>query len=244
MTKNTFAIGYEEAHIKVKSIMRELFPNVKNQDIKVLDAAAGNGHLTKWFYNEGYSVTPVDVDNGQWALTDVKCEMVDLNKPLPFASSLFDIVVSVETIEHVENPYQLIREFSRVLKTNGFLIITTPNVHGIKSRLKYLIVGFPVLFEYTVKDALDHLYPINIGQLLTSFDKNSLVLENLYSFGSEMGILQKIILRMANEVTKIFLIIMKWRRRHLKDHYLYRLSSSMLNELMKDVGLVVVATKK
>ena len=43
---------------------------------------------------------------------------------LPFNSSQFDLVVSFETIEHIQNQELFLTEISRVLRDDGFLIIS------------------------------------------------------------------------------------------------------------------------
>jgi ubiquinone/menaquinone biosynthesis C-methylase UbiE len=53
----------------------------------------------------------------------------------PFPDESFDGVVFLETIEHVENPALFLREFHRILKTNGHLIVSTPNATSIKNLL-------------------------------------------------------------------------------------------------------------
>jgi SAM-dependent methyltransferase len=48
----------------------------------------------------------------------------------------------VEVIEHIENQPQLIREIQRVLKPGGVVVITTPNILNVMSRLRFLFTGF------------------------------------------------------------------------------------------------------
>ena len=67
---------------------------------------------------------------------------VDLNDPLPFRSSSFDGVNLTEVIEHIEHQAQLIREIARVLKEGGVVVISTPNVLNVLSRLRFLFTGF------------------------------------------------------------------------------------------------------
>ncbi len=43
---------------------------------------------------------------------------------LPFKNETFDLIINVETIEHVENPEKVLVEIKRVLKKNGTAIIT------------------------------------------------------------------------------------------------------------------------
>lgn len=46
---------------------------------------------------------------------------------LPFQDKSFDIIVSFETIEHLDNPREFLWECFRVLKKSGVLICSTPN---------------------------------------------------------------------------------------------------------------------
>jgi SAM-dependent methyltransferase len=51
---------------------------------------------------------------------------------LPFANESFDVVLCLETIEHLPNPRASAREMMRVLRTGGQVMITTP------ARLRFL----------------------------------------------------------------------------------------------------------
>jgi len=53
----------------------------------------------------------------------------DLNHaPYPFEDKSVDVVLSVDVIEHLENPWLHLREIKRILKPNGVAIVTTPNI--------------------------------------------------------------------------------------------------------------------
>jgi len=66
----------------------------------------------------------------------------DLNRALPFRGGCFDSIACVEGIEHIENPPFLLREFARVLKPHGTLLLTTPTITSLRSRLKFLLFGY------------------------------------------------------------------------------------------------------
>ena len=67
----------------------------------------------------------------------------------PFEDTSFDTVVALEIIEHVNSSIYLLREIHRVLKNEGFLILSTPNVAHLRNRLecalfkKNLVAGEP-----------------------------------------------------------------------------------------------------
>lgn len=58
----------------------------------------------------------------------IKAIKGDVEKDLPFKSNFFDIVVANQIIEHLVNVDNFVREIHRVLKPNGYLIISTENL--------------------------------------------------------------------------------------------------------------------
>jgi 2-polyprenyl-3-methyl-5-hydroxy-6-metoxy-1,4-benzoquinol methylase len=75
-------------------------------------------------------------------------------------SQTFDLVVSIETIEHLENPRAVMREWRRLLKPGGRLIFTMPNNENIRSILTLLVKGHFQQFT-------DACYPAHICALLS-----------------------------------------------------------------------------
>lgn len=94
----------------------------EGSDKTALDVGCREGIQTKWLESKGYEVTSIDIEK----VYD-KCQIVDVNKGLPFQKNSFDLIWSSELIEHLENPKESIKEFKRVLKPNGKIILTTPN---------------------------------------------------------------------------------------------------------------------
>ena len=52
---------------------------------------------------------------------------------LPFGTGYFDLVISRSVVEHLENPAKVFREFCRVLKPGGKVILLTPNKYDYVS---------------------------------------------------------------------------------------------------------------
>lgn len=154
---------------------------------KVLDAGAGEGPLTQKLIEMGFEVEACDLNPERFVLKNIVCRKVDLSKKLPYDNECFDIVLLVEVIEHLYDPEHIVSELGRILKRNGKLIVTTPNVLSLQSRLHFLIFGEHLLFEYgeqiwkepkNLYDKLDvHITPISFPQLMYMLRKNSMKLE-------------------------------------------------------------------
>jgi methionine biosynthesis protein MetW len=59
-------------------------------------------------------------------------------KKLPIEDRSIDTIICTDVIEHVFDPEKLLREFSRILKEKGTLIITTPNIAWLPHRITLL----------------------------------------------------------------------------------------------------------
>jgi len=156
-----------QVHDKVLSLLLTEKPGL------VLDVPAGEGALAASARESGHEVRCGDVDVSRFKVQGIECDQVDLNEPWPYTSSMFDYVVSIEAIEHLENPWHVVREANRVLKQGGKLIITTPNILTIKSRLSYLFYGYPNYFHYMIEhdpdrrdeSPVDHINPVSFLEL-------------------------------------------------------------------------------
>lgn len=157
MCENTGIISNEPIKpCTAKGVHETAFTLLTLKKGKILDAAAGKGALTQSLLDRGFEVYPVDIDPEHFLVSRVRCSKVDLNTQLPFEDNFFDAVMCIETIEHLENPWQYLREVYRVLKPNGQLIISTPNITNIFSRIKFLIMGN--FFLFSKKDVLTHYH--------------------------------------------------------------------------------------
>ena len=83
----------------------------------------------------------------------------DLNFNLPEPGQIFDVIVSIEVVEHLENPRAVFREFYRLLKPGGTLVLTTPNQESLRSYVSLLFGGHFAAF-------LGASYPAHITVLL------------------------------------------------------------------------------
>ena len=101
---------------------------------RTLDAACGEGYGSALLADSASSVEGVDISEQAIAharqrygqLEGAGFHVADCTT-LPFGDNEFDRVVSFETLEHLEAHDELLAEFRRVLKPDGFLILSSPD---------------------------------------------------------------------------------------------------------------------
>jgi SAM-dependent methyltransferase len=109
---------------------------------RVLDAPCGGGALTLALAERGFAAAGADVDTEAKALLNEAFQRADLDTVLPWPDGTFDAVFSTEGIEHLENHFSFLREICRILKPGGVLVLTTPNITALRSRVRFFGSGF------------------------------------------------------------------------------------------------------
>ncbi len=140
-----YKLGTDKITERAVSILRD---KIKKDRPKILDIGSGDGSFLKLAGETipgEYSAcdyTDEIIDN-----SNIKVDVVDLNQEsLPYPEHYFDAVSMTEVIEHLENPRKVVREIFKVLAPGGAVVISTPNILNLKSRLRFLFYGFWNLF--------------------------------------------------------------------------------------------------
>ena len=114
-------------------------------DKTVLDAGCGVGYNAFYFSEKAKLIFALDIneDNLNTAIEKYPAKNIRLFlgnlENMPFLDSTFDVVYSIDVIEHLPNPKQFISEAYRVLKPDGKLIIITPNSKNLSAQLSKVI---------------------------------------------------------------------------------------------------------
>ena len=124
--------------------------------IQVLDVGCGGGFLSNSLAQERLSVTAIDLSEESIRVAarydstkSVKYLTADAYS-LPFEASTFDVLTAMDFLEHIENPAEIIKEFSRVLKPNGLFIFHTFNRNWISNLI--IIKAVELLVRNTPKN--------------------------------------------------------------------------------------------
>lgn len=103
---------------------------------RLLDVGCGNGAQTVRFLDRFDAVVGLDVVPQH--LAEFQCVLDGMPAPncrtvhydggrMPFEDASFDAVLSIETLEHVDDEAETLREIHRVLRPGGALVLSVPN---------------------------------------------------------------------------------------------------------------------
>ncbi len=111
-----------------------------------------------------------------------------------FEDELFDVIISSEVIEHINNPLEEMIHFHRLLRKGGLVYLTTPNCNAIE---RFLLKGDYAIIEYP--EHLCYYTPKTIDLLLTNNGFNKL---KITTTGVSIARIKKSIKRKNNESTE------------------------------------------
>lgn len=140
---NPVALLRQESKIKIPWVLNKIEKqHSKNQHLKILDVGCGAGFLSNRLAQESFEVHGIDLSEESLHVAQKydSTEKVHYQKAdaynLPYLEDDFDIVLAMDFLEHVENPEQVVKEISRVLKPGGMFFFHTFN----RNFLAYVVI--------------------------------------------------------------------------------------------------------
>ncbi len=131
----------------VIELLNEVMDDKNERSSKLLSIACSTG-LIEEKMKKKLRITVYGIDAAKPSLKEASkrgiiTKYADVAKHLPFKDSYFDFVFAGEIIEHLLDTRFFLSEINRVLKPEGYLILTTPNLARPDERLKLLFGKSP-----------------------------------------------------------------------------------------------------
>ncbi|QSV45038.1 class I SAM-dependent methyltransferase [Geobacter benzoatilyticus] len=107
----------------LENVIKKYIKNSEdNNQISILDYGCGEVPYSKLFATIPHKFTSADLPGNELANM-----ILDANGNVPCEDESFDVVLSIQVLEHVPSPQKYLSEALRVLKHNGLLLLST---HG------------------------------------------------------------------------------------------------------------------
>jgi 2-polyprenyl-3-methyl-5-hydroxy-6-metoxy-1,4-benzoquinol methylase len=144
---------------KCRFDLLELLPQGKS---KILEIGAGGGDTLLQAKQQGLAETVVGIElvpiagsNQSHPALD-RFIIGDIEKlTLDFAEESFDVILCGDVLEHLNDPWNRVKELSRYLKPNGLFIASIPNVREFKTLFDVVVNGD---FHYSAAGIMDRTH--------------------------------------------------------------------------------------
>jgi 2-polyprenyl-3-methyl-5-hydroxy-6-metoxy-1,4-benzoquinol methylase len=132
----------------------------------LLDVGAGYGFFLAIARQRGWNVYGTELTDEavnhctEKGLTMFKGELQNLD----FGDLEFDVIISIEVIEHIYNPVEYLTKMNEILRPGGTIYVTTPNFNSyLRHRLKenYNVIEYPNHLGYFTRKTLNNLFTEN-----------------------------------------------------------------------------------
>ncbi|OHB34562.1 MAG: hypothetical protein A2Y08_00825 [Planctomycetes bacterium GWA2_40_7] len=131
--------------------------------------------LSRYLKNRGWICCGFDISNAIYTAkkNGINVCECDLATTWPIKANKFDVIFLGEIIEHILDTDFVICESWRILKNNGSLILSTPNLVSLENRIRSVFGYHPRFMDFRLSDnSIGHCRYYTITKLITQLKEN------------------------------------------------------------------------
>ena len=161
---NNYPVGYNAESEITRNRINELLDGFEKfrKTNKLLDVGCGPGLFLIEAKKRGWEVFGTEFTDKQINYLNEKGIKTSQGKltSISFEKECFDVIISSEVLEHINNPIEEMNFFNSFLRKGGLTYITTPNFNAIERYFlkgSYNVIEYPEHLCYYTPKTIDHL---------------------------------------------------------------------------------------
>jgi ubiquinone/menaquinone biosynthesis C-methylase UbiE len=132
----------------------------------IIDVGAGDGHFAEVAKSNGWNVYATEFDDVSVNLCRQKGVTTNIGvlDASNYEDSMFDLIFSLEVIEHINNPVEEVNKFRKILRKGGGVYVTTPNFKSLSHdflKANWNIFNYPEHLCYYTPKTIEKLFVNN-----------------------------------------------------------------------------------
>tara|TARA_R110000868_G_scaffold132381_8_gene343332 strand:+ start:7180 stop:7863 length:684 start_codon:yes stop_codon:yes gene_type:complete len=148
-------------YLTLLDVMKSTLPSCSS----ILDVGMGQGKFLSLLQEHYPSIDLHGADAAAYDKlqnSNITRHIKDFNQEIDIEQK-FDVVTSIEVIEHLRDPRHFVSQLAKLVKKDGTIIITTPNNESLNSILSFIVRGY--FSAFSPRDYPAHITPITEYQL-------------------------------------------------------------------------------
>jgi O-antigen biosynthesis protein len=173
-----------KAHRLLRAPAREVIEAIPEGCAVVLDVGCGKGTLGRWLKEQpgvttvyGAELFPAAGEEARRWLDDVVVGNIE-HVVLPFPEGTVDCIICADVLEHTADPWAVVAKLKKLLKPDGCIVASIPNV-GFHRNIRKMLRG---QWTYAQEGLLDktHLRFFTLETITELFASNGLTIERVF----------------------------------------------------------------
>jgi len=196
--------------IKTQRIQKAIKFLKEHKPGRLLDIGCGPGEFGSVFVKSKWDVYGIDVSKELLKVAEkngLKTKFHDISKKFPFKDGTFDAIFAGEIIEHVPDADFFLDECHRILKKNGTLVLTTPNLLALSDRWRMLRGKDPKYYSAHLKEP-GHVRLYTFGSIQKHLRSHNFKIDKIVGD----VIIFPLIYRLIGETKRMTCIFPKWSK--------------------------------